>query len=185
MAKNPLARAALFFLVASLAGCGGGGGVGSLLGLGGGSCSPHNFTLNFASVGGFGASGVITSATPCFSSASITTDANLAPILGSPFTSTDPSAQVLLYLGATFSAAEYANGLPAFTITLPATVATANRKFYVASNTSGGFAFSWNATAEGPAVAAGSTLSFGSAGGNTTFGAGQEAEFALYSVAGP
>lgn len=167
-----------------LAGCGGSSSS-SLLGLGG-SCSPHTYTLSFPSSGGYSASGQLTSATQCFSSATVTTSASaLGPVLGSPFISSDPSAQVLLYLGVTFSATEYANGLPALTVTLPGGIATANRKFYVAENASGGTLFGWSATAEGPVTASGSTVSVPSGNGNTTFDANQEIELALYSVSAP
>lgn len=169
----------------ALGGCG--GGAASLLGLnnGGSSCSPHTVTLNFPSAGGYAVSGQLTSATACFSTATVATYASTSPVLGSPFTSSDPSAQVLLYLGITFSASEYANGLPSLSVSLPVGVTTTNRKFYVAYNGSGGSAFGWAATAEGPATASGSTVSIPSGYGNTTFNANQEVELALYSVAGP
>lgn len=177
-------RIALSAAVLLLAGCGGGGG--SLLGLGNSSCSPHTYTLDFPSPGGYSVSGQLTSATQCFSSASVTTSASaLGPVLGSPFVSSDSSAQVLLYLGITFSANEYASGLPSLTVSLPAGVATSGRKFYVAENASGGTAFGWSATAEGPATASGSTVSIPSGNGNTTFDANQEIELAVYSVSGP
>jgi hypothetical protein len=168
-----------------LAGCG--GGASSLLGLpsGGGSCSPHTVSLTFPSTGGYSASGQLTSATQCFSTATVTTSASTSPILGSPFVSSDPSAQVLVYLGIKMSATEYASGLPSLTITLPAGVTTTNRKFYVAYNYGAGSSFSWSATAEGPATASGATVSFGSGSGNTTFQANEESELAIYSVAGP
>jgi hypothetical protein len=92
---------------------------------------------------------------------------------------------VLLYLAVTFSANEYASGLPAVTVSLPTGVATTGRKFYLAYNGGGGGAFSWVSSAEGPATASGSTVTLPSGYGNTTFDANQEAEFAIYSISGP
>jgi hypothetical protein len=183
MSKHALARLVTFVCLFSLAGCGGGG-IGSVLGGGGGDCSPHNFTLNFPSVAGYAASGQITSATACFSSATVHTYAATSPIFGTAFTSSDPSTQVLLYLGISFSANEYASGLPALTVSLPSGTPTSGQKFYLAYNGGGG-AFGWAAAAEGPATVSGSTLTFASGYGNTTFDANQQAEFAVYSVASP
>lgn len=179
-----LARFSAVCVAALLAGCGGGG-AGSLLGLGGGGCTPHSVSLTFPASGGYSASGQLTSATQCFSSATINTYADTAPILGSPFTSNDSSMQVQVYLGLAFSATEYANGLPSLSVTMPSAVVTAGRQFYLAYNGGGGGAFGWEAAAEGPASVSGSTLSFASGNGNTTFDANQEAEFAVYSVAAP
>ena len=165
--------------VAGLSGCG--GGAGSLLG---GGCSPHNYSLTFPSTSGYSTSGSITSATACFSSATVSTYASTLPILGVPYTPSGPSPQILLYLGLTFSANEYASGLPALTVTLPSGVTTANRQFYLAYNGGGGGALGWLTNVVGPVTASGSTVSFPSGGGNTTFDANQEAEFAVYSVAG-
>jgi hypothetical protein len=183
MSKRAFGKIMTFIGLFTLAGCGGSGG--SLLGGGGGGCSPHNFTLNFPSVGGYTASGQITSATPCFSSATVQTYASTSPILGSAFTSSDPSTQDYLYLAVTFSASEYASGLPALTVSLPAGISTTGQKFYLAYNGGGGGAFGWAGAAEGPATVSGSTLTFASGYGNTTFDANQEAEFAVYSVASP
>lgn len=165
-----------------LAGCGSGGGL--LGGLTGGDCSPHTASINFPSAGGFITTGTITAATGCLATATITTNAGLFPVEGLGY-SPPSGGQVVLYLGITFSATEYLNGLPSLTITMPATVATANRKFYVAANSSGGGSFGWLSALEGPVAASGSTISFAAGGGNTTFDAGTEEELAVYSVSGP
>ncbi|MGB6986907.1 MAG: hypothetical protein WBD74_13130 [Candidatus Aquilonibacter sp.] len=168
-----------FLLCASifaLAGCGGGGS-GPL----GSSCSPTTYSMNFPADAGFSASGTISAASGCFTSATVNTYTSLAPI-GAPFTSTNPTAVVVLYLGVTFTSTEYATGLPSLNITLPAGVATSNRQFYIAANSSG-TAFGWIPALEGPDTASGGTVSFGSGGGNTTFDANVEEVLALYSVA--
>src|SRR5579884_3479524 len=101
-----LTQIGIIATAALLSGCGGGGAA-SLLGLGNsGGCSPHTVSLNFPSPGSYSVSGQLTSATGCFSTSTVTTYASLYPVLGSPFTSSDPSAQVLFYLGVTFSASE-------------------------------------------------------------------------------
>lgn len=173
-----------FVLILALAGCGGAG-HGGLLGGGGSSCSPHTFTLNFPSVSGYSATGSITSASGCFSSATVSTQASTGPVLGTPFTSNDSTMQVHLYLGASFSVAEYATGMPALSVTLPSSVVTTGRKFYVATNRGGGTLFGWTAAVEGPVTASGGMLSFSSGGGNVTFTANEDDELAVYSVAGP
>lgn len=169
-----------FLLCASifaLSGCGGGGGIGSLLG-GGAGCSPTSFSMNFPADAGFSASGTINSAYKCFSTATVNTYTSLLPI-GSAFTSAN--GVTVLYLGMTFSSTEYATGLPSLNITLPAGMATAGRQFYIAGNSNGG-AFGWNPALEGPVTANGSTVSFGIGGGNTTFDANVEEVMALYYV---
>ncbi len=159
----------------ALSGCGGSGG------LLGSPCSPTSYTMNFPADAGFSASGSINAASGCFTSATVNTYTSLLPI-GAPFTSTNPTAVVVLYLGVTFTSTEYATGLPSLNITLPAGVVTVGRQFYIAAN-SGGTAFGWIAALEGPVTASGSTVSFGSGGGNTTYDANVEEVLALYSVA--
>lgn len=174
-------RIAALAVLTMLCGCGGSGS--NLLGLGGTSCSPHVYTLAFPSSGGYSVSGQLTSAGQCFSSAKVTTSTSASgPIDGAAFTPSDPTGQVLLYLGISFSTAEYANGLPSLSITLPSGIATGNRAFYVAAN-SDGTIFGWMAGLQGPVTATGSTISIPSGGGNTTFDANQEEELAIYSVA--
>jgi hypothetical protein len=168
---------ALFTSSFVLSGCGGGGILGSS------GCQPTSYSMNFPSDAGFSASGTINSASGCFSSATVNTYTSLLPI-GGAFTSTNPTTQVVLYLGVTFSSTEYATGLPSLAVTLPAGVVTANRSFYVAANSSGS-SFGWLAALEGPVTASGTTLSFGSGGGNTTFDANTEEVLAIYSVATP
>lgn len=78
-----------FLLCASffaLSGSGGGGILGSA------GCSPTSYSMNFPALAGFSASGTITSASGCFSSATVTTNTSLLPI-GLPFTSTNPTTQ--------------------------------------------------------------------------------------------
>jgi hypothetical protein len=125
----------------------------------------------------------MTSSTGCFSTRTVTSDASLLPIGGAMFFPSNPTAEVLLYLSVSFSANEYANGLPGLTVTLPADITTAGRQFYVAANRSGGAALSWMPAVEGPVSASGSTLTFGSGGGASTFDAGEIDYFAVYSVA--
>jgi hypothetical protein len=139
--------------------------------------------MNFPAYQGYSGTGTITSANSCFTSATITTSASFAPIEGSAFVDNNVTSQVLLYVGATFSATEYANGWPALTITLPSSVATTNRQFYVATNESNGSSLGWTAAVEGPVTASNGTITFSSGGGNVTFDAGQEELLAVYSQA--
>jgi hypothetical protein len=159
----------------ALGGCGGG----SLLGGPGanvGGCSPHTYSLSFPTTAGFVTTGAITSATACFSSATVTTNASILPVTGLSF-SGPAGAVPVLYLGLTFSVAEYANGLPSLTITLPSGFSGTGHSFYVAANSLG----SWSGPLLGPATPSGGVLNFPAGGGNTTFDAGTEEELVVYS----
>lgn len=158
----------------ALAGCG--GGAGSLLGgTGTKSCTPSSYALQYPSTGGYSISGQINAASGCFSSATVTTYASTSPVIGLPFSA--PGALPLLYIGVTFSTTEYANGLPSLSITMPSSVATTGHQFYLAHYTG-----TWTAAVAGPVTATGSTVSFGTSNGNTTFFANQEDEIALYRI---
>ena len=161
-----------------LSGCG--GGAGGLLG--GGtttSCSPKNYTITFPATVGFSAVGDIAAAVGCFSSATVDSTSSTGPAIGSAFSS--PGATTLLYLGVTFTASEYATGTPTLTVTLPSTLSTAGKQFYLAYNNSGtGSVFGWTAAIAGPVSASGNTVTFTGGSSATTFTANQEYEFAVY-----
>lgn len=164
-----------FFLCSMtvVAGCSGGGGS-SLFGGGGSNCSPSSYSLQYPSAGGFSASGQINAATGCFSSATVKTYAATSPFIGLPLY--QPGALSLLYLGVNFSTTEYANGLPSLSITMPSTVATSGHQFYLAHYTG-----IWT-TVAGPVSANGSTVSFPTSNGNTTFSANTTDEVAIYRI---
>lgn len=164
----------------ALGGCS--GGAGSLLGSsGGGDCSPKTATLNFPSTGSYSASGGLGAAQGCFTTTNFTTRASTSPIV-SAYVNGASSAHTYLYLDVTFDNTQYATGLPSLAITVPASILVAGRTFYIASNLTGGYSFSWNAAAEGPGSVSGTTINFSGGGGNTTYLGGQPVELALYSV---
>jgi hypothetical protein len=167
-------------VLTALAGCGGGGALGGLGG-GGSSCTPTSYNITYPVIAGISASGSINAASGCFSTATVTSYAALVPTIGSPFVPSG-SGTVIAYFGVTFSSTEYASGLPALTVTLPAGTPTTGHSFYLAHNGSGGAALGWSAAVAGPVTATGSSVSFPTSNGNTTFLANQEDELALYEI---
>lgn len=159
-----------------LHGCTGSGG---LLGIGG--CSPRSYQLDFPAASGFAAAGTITSSTGCFSTAQVKTYASLGPIVGSAYPVTHP----LLYLGVSFSNTEYANSLPALTLTIPSDSAASSRQYFMTSNFVNGSFFAWGSAVRGQLDASGTRVAFPASGGNVGCDANQVVEFFVYATGGP
>lgn len=111
------------------------------------------------------------------------TYASLGPTIGSAFQA-PAGATVLAYFGVTFDTTEYATGLPALTVTFPSGFSATGHQFLLAHNTSiGGLALGWTAAVAGPVTSSnGTTVSFPTSGGNTTYTANDEDELALYMI---
>lgn len=164
---------AMLIATTALQGCGGGAG-GILGGGGGGTCTPTSFGLTYPSPAGFTIAGQVNAASGCLASATVTTRAALSPLSTPAFFKT--GAIPVVYLGLSFSATEYTNGLPSLSVTFPSSVPAAGHQYYLAHYTG-----AWIDVA-GPVTPSGQTVSFPTSNGNTTFAANQEDDVVLYAI---